>query len=1032
MKNFMKKLIGLSIVLGFLAFAGQVQAVGAPVIVSAYASNITQSSASLNGVVNPNGSSSFAWYETPNGGPFGVVNIGSGTNNVNVLPYTLSGLSPNTTYQFRVVSSNVIGITNGNWVSFTTGNPPQQLPTVNLSANPSNVPYGGASTLSWTSGNATSCNATGGVNGWSGPKPLSGNFYTGSLTYDTTFSITCSNSSGSASDSVTVYVDDQVIEYPDPTVNLTANPSNIQYGGSSTISWNSSNANSCYASGGVTGWPGSKPTSGTFYANNLTNTVTFNITCTGNGGSASDSATVYVGQQPIQNPTVNLSANQTNLQYNGSTSLNWYSNNATSCNASGGTNGWAGPKPLSGTFYTGNLQNTTSYSITCSNSSGSASDSVTIYVTQAPPPPPPPPPQYPTVNLTANPSNVSYGGSSSITWTSTNATSCSASGGTSGWAGPKPTSGYFYATNLTHTVVFYITCYNGSLSASDSVTVYVTQAPPPPPPPPQYPTVDLSANPTNIFSGSSTTLSWTSSNATSCVASGGTNNWFGSKNLSGSENTGALFNHTTFTLTCSNNSGSASDSVTVYVNSDDNGDGSKPEVSTDAASNISETSATLNGEVDYWNFDNSNDEGKVRFEYSDDRDDVEDGDGEDTNWEDMDDEDEFDDRISGLDSNTTYYFRAVARNNHGTDYGSIRSFRTDSGGVVLGTCSGALCAPQAITTLATNIGATSARLNGLGIINQSALTTGYFEYGTSFALGLNTQSAIIGSNGSNPYFASLFSLAPNTTYYFRAVVTNQYGTSYGDIRSFRTASGGGGRGIVAGASTVVVQTEVVKEECPCPELVWLSIEANNESLYHGQGVDFLVRYKNVTEENLKDVVIQVMLPRELSFMSTTRGYFSEVNHAIVVDIGSLTPEQEGSFSIDAMVNNDAETGKIIVTAASLVYTTVDDDTQQDVFAYAKNTISENRVNLGGTALFSGSFLPNTLIGWILLLLILLLIFLAAKHLYERSGQRVHITDARGGYGATPIMNHPNPNPPSNLPGAHSAYNNPVNEPPRYY
>src|SRR3989344_2296057 len=95
MKNFMKKLIGLSIVLGFLAFAGQVQAVGAPVIVSAYASNITQSSASLNGVVNPNGSSSFAWYETPNGGPFGVVNIGTGTNNVNVLPYTLSGLSPN-------------------------------------------------------------------------------------------------------------------------------------------------------------------------------------------------------------------------------------------------------------------------------------------------------------------------------------------------------------------------------------------------------------------------------------------------------------------------------------------------------------------------------------------------------------------------------------------------------------------------------------------------------------------------------------------------------------------------------------------------------------------------------------------------------------------------------------------------------------------------------------------------------------------------------------------------------------------------
>ena len=49
---------------------------------------------------------------------------------------------------------------------------------------------------------------------------------------------------------------------------------------------------------------------------------------------------------------------------------------------------------------------------------------------------------------------------------------------------------------------------------------------------PPAPTVSLSANPTTITSGASTTLSWSSTNATSCTASG---DWSGSKALTGSQ-----------------------------------------------------------------------------------------------------------------------------------------------------------------------------------------------------------------------------------------------------------------------------------------------------------------------------------------------------------------------------------------------------------------------------------------------------------------------------------------------------------------
>jgi hypothetical protein len=78
------------------------------------------------------------------------------------------------------------------------------------------------------------------------------------------------------------------------------------------------------------------------------------------------------------------------------------------------------------------------------------------------------------------------------------------------------------------------------------------------------PTVALSASPTSVTSGQSSTLTWTSTNATSCSASGA---WSGSEPTSGSTSTGALNQSSTYTLTCTGAGGSATASVTVGVNS---------------------------------------------------------------------------------------------------------------------------------------------------------------------------------------------------------------------------------------------------------------------------------------------------------------------------------------------------------------------------------------------------------------------------------------------------------------------------------
>lgn len=172
-------------------------------------------------------------------------------------------------------------------------------------------------------------------------------------------------------------------------------------------------------------------------------------------------------------------------------------------------------------------------------------------------------PALPTLTFSGNPLSVSTGGSTQLTWSTTNATACTASANpaTGGWSGAKATSGNQTIASLAATTQFNLSCSNGAGSTNQSVTVTVTSSPPPPPPP--VPTVDLSAAPTTVDSGQRSTLTWSSQNATGCVASNG---WAGNKASSGSEQTPMLAATSTFTLACSGSGGSAQDSVTVTVN----------------------------------------------------------------------------------------------------------------------------------------------------------------------------------------------------------------------------------------------------------------------------------------------------------------------------------------------------------------------------------------------------------------------------------------------------------------------------------
>jgi hypothetical protein len=78
---------------------------------------------------------------------------------------------------------------------------------------------------------------------------------------------------------------------PGPTISFSASPTSVTSGSSSTLTWSTTNATSCTASGA---WSGTKATSGSASTSALTTTSSYGLSCSGPGGTTSATAVVTV------------------------------------------------------------------------------------------------------------------------------------------------------------------------------------------------------------------------------------------------------------------------------------------------------------------------------------------------------------------------------------------------------------------------------------------------------------------------------------------------------------------------------------------------------------------------------------------------------------------------------------------------------------------------------------------------------------------------------------------------------------------
>jgi len=260
--------------------------------------------------------------------------------------------------------------------------------------------------------------------------------------------------------------------------------------------------------------------------------------------------------------------------------------------------------------------------------------------------------------------------------------------------------------------------------------------------------------------------------------------------------------------------------------------------------------------------------------------------------------------------------------------------------------------------------------------------------GNRFKSSNQTNKANFGTTSGTNYLYYLNGLTKNTTYYYQAVAEGSNGIAvYGDIKNFTTKNE-----VATVPKNDVTTNTSIKNSTPAitsqSSTVSLSINHNNESLIRGSVVEYVVNYKNVSSKNVHDVVLQISIPKELSFIETSRGYLSNDNSTIVANIGSLNSKEEGDVRFAVKVVGSLELGKVIIVTANLVYTKFNSNFQDEIFAYTKNSIKNgegSRVEQGALAFLAGDgFLPNTLIGWLLLLLVITLIVLALKKAYHES------------------------------------------------
>ncbi|OGI66176.1 hypothetical protein A3A95_00470 [Candidatus Nomurabacteria bacterium RIFCSPLOWO2_01_FULL_39_18] len=303
--------------------------------------------------------------------------------------------------------------------------------------------------------------------------------------------------------------------------------------------------------------------------------------------------------------------------------------------------------------------------------------------------------------------------------------------------------------------------------------------------------------------------------------------------------------------------------------------------------------------------------------------------------------------------------------------------------------------PDTTTRSATNVTDESAVLNGR-VDGNGAYTYAWFEWGRDRDLDDSTFDVVIGS-GTKNFDIRITGLRENTTYYFRAIAENDEGIDRGSILSFRTDrysnfyydeddyyySNNDGR-ITSDDLTAITDgaTEVGNTSAQLNSLIISSVDSPTNAWFEWGTTPSL---GNRTAEMSVGSLPAVRHAHTLLGLTPGRIYYfrAVAENSYWRNYGSVLSFVTNEGTVEQNVNTIIIREPVIVEIPAPA-TAVEENEKKD------NSVEDQpettRTSPIGANVYGAGFLPGSLLGWLLLLILVLMAVMLFKYIWDHSSK----------------------------------------------
>jgi hypothetical protein len=162
----------------------------------------------------------------------------------------------------------------------------------------------------------------------------------------------------------------------------------------------------------------------------------------------------------------------------------------------------------------------------------------------------------------------------------------------------------------------------------------------------------------------------------------------------------------------------------------------------------------------------------------------------------------------------------------------------------------------------------------------------------------------------------------------------------------------------------------------------LAIDDGVTKVAQGEQVNLKVRYENNNTKSATGAVVKVYLAPQFTFVSTTKGIYDRVDNMVTIDLRDFTAGGFGTVIITANATGKPGDLDQAISQATL---SVSGNTLKvmDIDEYSDQAGKTKSGNVLGASATGSGFLPSSIVGWVLLLVVLAIIVIVGRRYFVK-------------------------------------------------